>query len=101
MKELRGWRGPLGGNGIIGEFRVGGRWYSGVGLGDGFMIASQNAADQFKCRFLWIFTKDVEVLSVEIEPVLPSIPDERQVSIGVMLQLFLNGEESKIRGRVW
>ena len=53
-------------NSIVGDLGVGGRWDSGGSLRDGFMIASQNAADQFKCRVLWIFTKDVEELPAEI-----------------------------------
>ena len=88
----------MGRNDIIGEFWVGGRWYSGVGLGDGLMIAGQNAADRFERGVFWAFPEDAEELSVEVELVFPSISD---VSVGVMLQLFLYGEESEIRGRVW
>ena len=66
------------------------------------MIVSQKVADHIKCRVLWILTKDVEELSAEVELELPSILDERKVSIGVMFQFFFDGEEvCRINGGVW
>ena len=40
----------MGGDSIVGEFRVSGRWYGGVVPRNGLMITGQDAGDQFERR---------------------------------------------------